>query len=291
MDLSILKKGSSGELDPVKIGIGIVIIVLFGLLAAYSVAPGYMTSENKPIVVATSSNLGYFAEGIGGEEVEVRTIVSPGACPGHYGADTSWSDVNTVADADLVLWNGMETWVKDLIDKSGNEDAILNKAPTGPWGPPWGAKKYIENTTNALISVCPQYENMFKERENKLISKINSCADNLKDRAAEENVDEVKVICQQFQQGFVKWLGFQIEETYSSPDSLNRVQELIDIAKNENVDIIVSNNPGGTDVGKEVASSTGVEHVVLSNFPGSREDTYLEMIRSNAERLFSAKEA
>ncbi|KXB05146.1 hypothetical protein AKJ50_01745, partial [candidate division MSBL1 archaeon SCGC-AAA382A13] len=108
-------------------------------------------------------------------------------------------------------------------------------------------------------------------------------------------VGEIEVICQQFQKGFVEWLGFDVVLTYPSPEQVSNKQlkNLINAAENEDVGIIISNNPSGTSVGKGVASETGIEHVILSNFPGSREgeDTYCEMIKNNAERLFSAKKA
>lgn len=375
MENSALRHEISGELDAIKVGIGVIVIILFGFLAAYSMASGGTTSENKPVVVATANNLGYFAEEIGGEEVEVRAIVKAGACPGHYQAKTS--DVNTIANAELILWNGLETWIKDLIASSGNNyvylfsidesienivnklnnenvskrlreihernyfplsenvsvsveengeswriedktktrtyyarttkgklkiytNLILNKAPAGPWGPPWGAKKYIENVTDALTLIYPQHKEVFEERENKLISKINSCAENLKEQAMAKNVSETEVICQQFQNGFVEWLGFNVVKTFPSPEQLSakQVGNLIRIAKNRNVAIVISNNPSILEndtlcPGSNIASEAGIEHVILSNFPGSRggEDTYCEMIRSNAERLFSAKEA
>lgn len=286
-----LKDESSGRLDAIKVGIGVIIIILFGFLAAYSMASDGTISENKPVVVATSTNLGYFAEEVGGEEIDVRSIVPPGYCPGHY--DTLPSDVNAIANADLVLWGGIEPWIEDLIANSGNEKVILNKTPAGPWGPPWGAKKYIENITDALTLVFPQHKESFEKRENQLISRINSCADNLKEQAIEKNLSETKVICQQFQKGFVEWLGFEVVKTYPSPEQVSNqeIENLINVAQSGDVAMIFSNNPSGTSVGEGVVSETEIEHVVLSNFPGSREDTYCEMIRSNAQRLFSAKEA
>lgn len=293
METSGLNRDSSGELDPLKVGIGIIVVIILGLIFAYSRAPVNSPTENKPVVVATSTNLSYFAEEIGREEVEVHSIVQAGACPGHY--QTSPGDVEAIANADLVLWNGMESWVKDLIDSSGNTDVTLNKSPAGPWGPPWGAKKYIENVTDALTLIFPQHKESFEERENQLISSIESCADNLKSRAMEENVGETKVICQQFQRGFVEWLGFKVVKSYPTPEqvSLSQISELEAIADNEDVALIISNKPSGTSVGETISESTNVEWVILSNFPGSREgeSTYIKMIRNNADRLFSAKEA
>lgn len=283
---------SKGKIDTLKIGIGLIILILIGFSIAYSASPNQGTNENEQIVLATANNIAYFAEEMSGEKIKVHSIVPPGECPGHY--DTRPSDVTKVAEADLILWNGLEVWVDDLIKSSENPEVKLNKAPKGPWGPPWGAKKYIENIADAMVSVYPQYENVIEERENRLLSQVESCADNLKGRAREENVGGTKVICQQFQKGFVEWLGFDVVKVYPSPEdvSAGELNDLIKLADNENIGIIVSNKPSGIDVGVAVAQDADIEHVILSNFPGSREgeNTYFDMVRNNTERLFSAKE-
>lgn len=283
---------AKGKVDGVKVGIVIIIFILIGFTIAYGSSPNEGTTENEQIVMATANNIAYFAEEMSGENIKVDSIVTPGECPGHY--DTRASDVAKIAKADLILWNGFEVWVNDLIESSENPDVVLNKTPKGPWGPAWGAKMYIENIADAMASVYPQYESVIKEREDRLLSLVENCADNLKDTAKQENVGGTKVICPQVQKGFVKWLGFNVVETYPSPEdvSAGEISDLIGLAENEDVCMIISNNPSGTGVGVPVARDADVEHVVLSNFPGSREgeDTYFDMVRKNAERLFSAKE-
>jgi len=245
---------------------------------------------SKFITVATASNLEYFAKELAGEKIQIRTIVPAGQCPGHF--DTQPRDVEAVKDAELVLWNGLETWLSDLIDSSGNEDVMKNKSPNGPWGPTWGAKKYVENTADALIRAYPYFENSIKKKEENLMDSINLSGDNLTGIAEKKGTENIKVISQKFQQGFVKWLGFEVVETYISPQKLSSVEmdNLIKLAKNENVKIIVSNKPTDTTIGKKVANEADIEHVVLRNWPGSggKGETYFDMIENNAEKLFLA---
>lgn len=251
---------------------------------------GKLHIYSKFITVATASNLEYFAEELTDEKILIRTIVPAGQCPGHF--DTQPKDVEAVKDAELVLWNGSETWLSDLIDSSGNEDVMKNKSPNGPWGPTWGAKKYVENTSDALIEAYPYFENSIKKREENLLDSIDQYGDNLTKRAEGEGTENIKVISQKFKVGFVKWLGFEVVETYISPEKLSpsEMDNLIEVAKKENVRIIVSNKPTDTTIGEKVSNEADVEHVILRTWPGSggEGETYFDMIENNSEKLFAA---
>ncbi len=245
---------------------------------------------SKFITVATASNLEYFAEELAGEKIQIRTIVPAGQCPGHF--DTKPKDVEAVKDAELVLWNGLETWLSDLIDSSGNEEVMKNKSPNVPWGPTWGAKKYVENTSDALIEAYPHFENSIKKNEENLLYSIDQYGDNLTKRAEKKETEDVKVISQKFKVGFVKWLGFEVVKTYISPEKLSpsEMDNLIKVAKKENVRIIVSNKPTDTTIGEKVTNEADIEHVILRTWPGSGEEgeTYFDMIENNSEKLFTA---
>lgn len=276
-------RGDSGKVDAVKVGIGIIIVILVAFTANYSLMQG---EPYEADVVSTAYNLTYFAEEIGGDEIEVHSIVPAGECPGQH--DYEPADVSAVAEADLILTLGHEGgWLDDLIEASGNTDVTLNVGPEDPWGPVPGAIKHIENIADVMTSVYPHKEDTIEDRKELLISSVEDCGDDLLDRAQEVGVNDVRVITQQFQKGFVEWIGFEVVEVFSFPEHTSP-GELVGTVQDEDVTIIISNRPSGTDVGKGVSSDTGIEHVVLRNFP---EDTYCEMIRNNAEILFSAVES
>ncbi|KXA88554.1 hypothetical protein AKJ61_04665, partial [candidate division MSBL1 archaeon SCGC-AAA259B11] len=115
------------------------IIILAALIFLISsltpAASANVNNDNeKPIVVATTTNLGYFANEVGGNNIEVLNLVPAGACPGHY--DTRPTDVEAIVDADLILWNGFEPWLMELVESAGNREVLMNKGPGGEWGPP-----------------------------------------------------------------------------------------------------------------------------------------------------------
>ncbi len=272
-----------------KVGAFLFVAMLIGGMNLATTSAEDTTNE-KPVVVAAASNLGYFAKEVGGEKIEVHSIVPPGACPGHY--DQTPKDIETVSKADLMLWNGFEPWLKDLVKNSGNENVRMEKfGMLGPWGIPPNGKKYVAKVSEVLSSEFPEYAEAFEKNENKLASAITSRSEDLKESAREAEIENVKVVCRDVQSGFVEWLGFNVVETYPSPEQLSAKRALEITREAENCALVVSNNASGVDFGDGVAKETVAKHAVLVNFPGATEETedYVEMITHNAEVLIEKK--
>ena len=94
------------------------------LLAACASPPGPQAEQAGRLrVVATTGMIGDIAARLGGEAVQVTTLMGPGVDPHLYKA--SESDVRTLAEADLVLYNGLH-----LEGKMG--DVLVKLARTRP---------------------------------------------------------------------------------------------------------------------------------------------------------------
>lgn len=76
-------------------------------------------------VVATTTIAGDLVDNVGGERVEVDTLVPAGADP--HGHEPRPSDAVAIAEADLVVKSGgdLDEWLDDLIDNAGGEAAEL----------------------------------------------------------------------------------------------------------------------------------------------------------------------
>ena len=102
-------------------------------------------SGGKPVVVATTTQLGDLARALGGDRIEVRQILQPGSDPHEY--ELRPSDVAAVAGADLVLLSGMglDDWMRPAIADAGSHATLVDvgvhvptrlTAPGGP-DPHW----------------------------------------------------------------------------------------------------------------------------------------------------------
>src|SRR2546428_14067159 len=88
-------------------------------------AAGPALEQEKLKVVATFSILGDFARNVGGDRVEVATLVGPNSDAHVYAPAPS--DARKVAEAKVVLTNGLgfEGWMERLVRASGSRGPIL----------------------------------------------------------------------------------------------------------------------------------------------------------------------
>ena len=260
-----------------KIGSILLVIVLFSMVS--------INADEKVKIVCTTTILETFAKEIGGEKVEVISLVQPGVCPAHF--DMRPSNVYDVSEASLILYHGFEPWLDDLINSSGNRDVkkVLLK---GSWSTPDSAIQKIEEIKNALSEVSPENAEYFDENADKTIENIRETAESIKKEAESIGVRNIDVICMEWQKEFVEWIGFNIVATYGPPEKVS-MKDVNEITKKKAV-LVIDNLQSGTKLGSQIASEIGAYHVILTNFPNAvpETETFSEMMEYNADHLFNA---
>lgn len=133
-------------------------------------------AEERPLVIATASMFADMAEVIGGDLIEVRSIVSIGGDPHIY--EPTPADAQRVANADLVLRNGLtfEGWIDELVANSGfagrvvtitegvdaiESDEYANSSDPHAWMSGQNGLIYLRNVRDALVTLAPQYTEEF----------------------------------------------------------------------------------------------------------------------------------
>jgi len=88
------------------------------------------TDNGRPVVVASTTMLADLATQLGGDDVVVRGLMSPGGDPHLY--QPTPSDGRAIASSALVVRNGLqlEGWIDDLLENAGGERPIVT-ASTG----------------------------------------------------------------------------------------------------------------------------------------------------------------
>ncbi len=99
------------------------------ILALAGIAAGcgsQSTGGDGPRVVATTTQVGDLVREVGGERVDLTTILKPNTDPHEY--EPRPSDVTAVADADLVFRSGghLDDWTADLIEDSGSGARVID---------------------------------------------------------------------------------------------------------------------------------------------------------------------
>ncbi len=241
-------------------------------------------------VVSTHAVLGEFAQIVGGDAIEVVTIIPSGFCPSHY--DLRPSDLRAVLGASVILYSGFEPWIETLADATGSADAAVQLP--GLWNTPEAAVEKVEAIRDLLAERFPDAAADFAANASAYIEQLRSLGVELRERAEAAGVSGVAVVCMEWQASFVSWLGFDVAVSYGIPEGLS-LQDLVvlaDAGRTAGAQLVIDNLQSGVDFGAKLAREIGAVHVVLSNFPGAMPftSTVPDLLARNAEALFSAIE-
>jgi zinc/manganese transport system substrate-binding protein len=124
-------------------------------------------AEARLKVVASFSILGDFVKNVGGDRVEVTTLVGPNGDIHVY--TPAPADARKIADATLVVVNGLglEGWLPRLVQSSGGKATIVtasdgiaplksgSAADPHAWQSVANAKIYVANIRDALVAADP----------------------------------------------------------------------------------------------------------------------------------------
>ena len=167
--------------------------------AAASLVPGrgQNKTQDRPRAVATFSILGDFVRNVGGERLELATLVGPNGDV-HVYAPTP-GDVKTIAAANIVFVNGLglEGWIDRLIAASATRAPVVvasqgirprsgtrsqDHAVNDPhaWQSVVNAKLYVGNIRDGLIAVDATEKEIFEANATAYLVKLDALDGDIK---------------------------------------------------------------------------------------------------------------
>jgi ABC-type Zn uptake system ZnuABC Zn-binding protein ZnuA len=153
-----------------------------------STSPGASAGRSKIKVAATISTLAALVEAVGGDNVDVFSIVPVGVSPETY--DPAPQDLVKVARAQLIIENGagLELWLQKLLSSAANSKAhvlvlsdgmpvvgaVANGEPGNPhlWLDPVYAQQYVRKIAAALRDVDPAHAAAYAANERAEVAKL-----------------------------------------------------------------------------------------------------------------------
>jgi zinc transport system substrate-binding protein len=244
---------------------GVGFFILFAAVMLVLGSPG-KGAESKVVVVASTSWTGAIAEAAGADEVRVLAPFELKHPPEY---DYRPSDIAKLSGASLLVHAGYEGFVKKLIEASDLPAAKVVKVTTT--NEPANLKQQARFLAQKLGTV---------EREQEWETRFERLTDTLLKRAEQKKAGKTRVLVQQHQVPFVKWLGYEIVGVFSAGElSPAKVMEYAKLKP----DLIIDNfhNPQGKPI-REIVKCGYVE---LINFPSVKVPSLLELFRENASRL------
>ena len=260
------------------------------------ILPLPLSCTSLPVdIVAGTSVISTIVEDVADGKLEVRNLIPPGMCPGHY--DVKPGDVETLSNSKALIihnWQQDMANIKGLIDAADNPGLIIKviDVPDAPIVPEVQAEA-VDKIAQALSEIDPENSAYYQEQAVGRTQAILAKGGEVHNRLQEARLSEVKVICSEQQAGFVKWAGFDVVATYGRPEDLSvaEVEEMIVEAKEAGVALVIDNlQSSATATGAAMAQDIGAIQITISNFPGGFEntETWEKAIDKNVDLLLEA---
>lgn len=245
--------------------------LVFLVAAVISVSMGIINpagwcAESKVVVVASTSWTGAIARAAGADEVRVLAPLEL-KHPAEY--DYRPTDIAKLGEATAVVHAGYEPFMKKLLAAAGYPESKTFKVKTT--NTPDNLKQQARLLAEKLGTATQEgkWEGQFEKVTTEILEK-----------AKAKNVAGTKVLVQQHQQAFVKWLGYQVVGVFSAEElTPAKVMEYANLQP----DLVIDNyhNPQG----KPIVEVAKCQYVELISFPSEKAPGLIELFKENAGRL------
>lgn len=296
--------------------------VIAAIMALSVVLPASIASAQEKLnVVATTGMIGDAARQVGGELVEVRTLMGPGVDPHAY--RQTRSDIVAMAQADSVLWHGlyleaqMEDFLRDL-EQNGNVTAVAEGLPRNllighddyddkydphVWMNPNLWSRVVLNVRDALIDASPENEELFRTNTDAHMEELRELA-NYTTEVLSSVPPESRVLLSAHDafNYFGSAYGFEVMGiqgiSTESEAGLQRISELVDMLVERDIGaVFVESSVSDRNVRALIEGAAAAGHEVTiggelfsdaMGADGTYEGTYLGMIDHNSTVIADA---
>jgi zinc/manganese transport system substrate-binding protein len=291
-----------------------------GLAAAFALslhASPAPAQEKKIPVIATFSILGDLVKNVGGDRIEVTTLVGPGGDAHVY--TTTPADVKKVAAAKAVFINGLgfEGWITRLVKASGSKAPTMTASKgvksrkmedeghghaqvTDPhaWQSVANTKIYVANIRDGLAAADPTGKSVYEANANTYLGKLDALEAEVKDVIGKIPADHRRIITSHDAFGyfgaaygmeFIAPEGVSTETAASAKD----VARIILQIRKQKIPAVFMENITDSRMMEQIAKESGAK-IGGSLFSDALSDekgpaaSYIEMMRNNIRQLSRA---
>jgi len=290
--------------------------IALGIVAAL-MASGPAAAKEKLKVTASFSILGDLVKNVGGERVEVGTLVGPNGNSHVY--EPSPADSKRLADAAVVFVNGLgfEGWLDRLVKASGTKAPVvvvstgvkpLQRADAADhdhgridphaWQSVSNVKIYVANIRDALSKADPAGKSAYTANAAAYLTKLDALEKEVKDTVTKIPADRRGVITSHkafgyFQDAYgITFTAAQGMSTEAEP-SAKDLAAIIALVRKEKISAVFLENVTDERLIKQIASETRAkiggtlysDALTDANGPAP---SYIDLIRHNVRELAAA---
>jgi zinc/manganese transport system substrate-binding protein len=281
---------------------------LIGLMLIAAMQPSH--AQDRLNVVASFSILGDFVRNVGGDRVNVATLVGPDGDVHVY--TPAPADARKIADARLVVVNGLglEGWLPRLVQSAGSNAPIVTAAASiaplkigsdadpHAWQSVANAKIYVVNIRDALDAADPADAEVFGANAESYLAKLDALDLEVRQAVAQISENRRKVISTHDAFGyfaaaygiaFIAPLGVSTESEASARDIAGIITQI----RTLKIPAVFLENISDDRLIRRIAAETGARvggTLYSDSLTGEKGDapTYIDMVRHNIKALTSA---
>jgi zinc/manganese transport system substrate-binding protein len=279
-----------------------------GLVLALAASP--LHAGDRLNVVASFSILGDFVRNVGGDRVNLTTLVGPDSDVHVY--TPAPSDAKTIAGAQLLIINGLglEGWLPRLLQSSGSKAPIIaatkgiaplksgTAADPHAWQSMVNAQIYVKNIRDALAVADPADADFFRAQAERYLAELDALDREVRDAINQIPQGRRKVISTHDAFGyfaaaygiaFIAPLGVSTETEPSARD----LAKIIGQIRAEKIPAVFLENISDDRLVGRIAAETGARiggTLFSDSLTGEKGDapTYIAMVRHNIKALTGA---
>ncbi|MET4293870.1 zinc/manganese transport system substrate-binding protein [Bradyrhizobium sp. LB8.2] len=282
----------------------------FLLLFALLLIASPLHAAERLNVVASFSILGDFVRNVGGDRINLTTLV--GADSDVHVYTPAPSDAKRIADAKLVIVNGLglEGWLPRLVQSSGAKAQVVTASagiaplklgsaadPHG-WQSVPNAKIYVTGIADALAAADPDDAEFFRAQTKAYLEKLEMLDREIREAVAKIPPERRKVIsthdafgyfAAEYGVQFIAPLGVSTETEPSARD----IATIISQIKAQKIPAVFLENISDDRLIRRIAAETGSKvggTLISDGLTGEKGPgpTYIDMVRHNIKALTSA---
>jgi zinc/manganese transport system substrate-binding protein len=272
-------------------------------------------AQTRLKVLATFSILGDLVKNVGGDRIEVATLVGPSSDAHVYAPAPA--DAKKVADAKVVVTNGLgfEGWLSRLVRASGSRAPVIitttgitvrrvagahgpSEADPHAWQSVANAKVYVANIRSALIAADPEGKPTYETNAADYLARLDTLDQEIKVAVAAIPAERRRIISTHdafgYFQGaygiaFIAPQGVSTEAEASARD----LARIITQVKQQRIPALFLENISDPRLMQRIAQETGARiggklYSDALTDAGGEAPTYIAMMRHNMQQISAA---
>ncbi len=272
-------------------------------LAACGGVSGPTPSSPRLTVVASIPPIADLVAQVGGQRVEVLTMVPPGSNPHLY--EPTAAQMAAVSRARLLVVNGagLEFWVDQVVSAAQNprlkvlvlsegmdliQQGAEGQANPHLWLSPKRAMVYVTRIRDALIEVDPQGEAVYRARAAEYLDQLRALDAEIEEAVAHFTTREVIIYpaWAYFLQDYGLHAAAYVEPYPGKEPSPQYLAQVVETVKRTGARVVFTRTQFPPQAAETIAAETGAQLLPLDPLGGvPPREHYLDLMRWNLEQF------